>query len=77
MGFCPPLGGRTGSARGRRFGTDLWADAAWADAAWADAAWADVASEDGADGDSSDDDYVLTPEEELVIASDPDLAITE
>ena len=66
LGFCPPLGG-TGSARGRRFGTDLWADAAWAD----------VASEDGADGDTSDDDYVLTPEEELLIASDPDLAITE
>ncbi len=54
-----------------------WADAAWADAAWADAAWADLASEDGADGDDSSDEYLLTPEEEEYLLSDPDLVFSD
>ena len=54
-----------------------WNTAAWADAAWASAAWADNAFEDNAAVDPTDDEYLLTPEEELVIKADPDLAYAE
>jgi serine protease AprX len=52
-----------------------WNDAAWNDAAWNDAAWADSTTyEDNAD-DGTSTDLVLTPQDELELASDPDLAL--
>ncbi|MGH3103938.1 MAG: S8 family serine peptidase [Gaiellaceae bacterium] len=56
--------------------TSAWADSAWSDSAWADSAWADSTTyEDNVEGEPDGSEAILTPLEEAVVASDPDLAV--
>jgi serine protease AprX len=60
-----------------------WSDVTWSDVTWSDVTWSDVlalsdlAHEDNAEGEVASPlgDYVMTPEEELLAAADPDLDI--
>jgi serine protease AprX len=60
-----------------------WSDVTWSDVTWSDVTWSDVlalsdlAYEDNAEGEvvSPLGDYVMTPEEELLAAADPELDI--
>ena len=60
-----------------------WSDVTWSDVTWSDVTWSDVlaaedmAHEDNAEGDVVNPlgDYFMTPEEEALAASDPELDI--
>jgi hypothetical protein len=52
-----------------------WTDAAWNDAAWNDAAWADTTTYEDNVSDGFSTDVTVTAQDELELASDPDLAV--
>ena len=62
-----------------------WSDVTWSDVTWSDVTWSDVlaaealAHEDNAEGEntSPDGDYFMTPEEEALAASDPELDVPD